>query len=158
MNHAPTAAVRGSMDKPRHHGGHTGPVEKPLPKAAIQITGEGPRPHGGHEKPRGRETRPWRPYGQRRRATPPRHPYGAQGTSHTLIAAVQGIVDGPCRNGRHTGPRGVATPHGSQTKPRRQATPPRWPYGVPGTFHAPTVAIRGPGDGPRLRGGHMGPH
>jgi len=130
--HAPTMDIRGPVDRPRLHGGHTGhirPATPPRQPYKDKGTGHAPR----------------RPCGTQGPATPPRQPYGHQGTGHAPTAAIRGPGD-------------RQRPHGGHAGPIRPATPPRRSYGHQGTCHAPTVAMRDPGTGraPRRPYGHQG--
>ena len=82
---------------------------------------ERPQPHGGH-------TRPSAP------STPPRQPYGAQGSGDAPMATIRGLGDRPC-------------PRGCHTVPRVPTTPPRRPYVAQRTGHAPTAANKAQGVG-----------
>jgi len=125
--------------------------------AAIRGPGKRPHPHECHTNPRRSKTPPRRPYGAQGTATPPRLPYGAQGTGHASTAAIQGPRDRPCPHGvhkRHTKPN---MPSRQPYGPTGPATPPRRPYGAQWTGHAPTTVIQSTGVWPRLHGGHTGP-
>ena len=137
---------------------------------AIEVQGDRPRPHGGRTGPRGPATPPRRPYQAQGIGHTPTAALWAQGTGHAPTAAVRGPGDRPRSNGGHTGSWGPATRYGSYTGPRARprphsgrrnvrgpAAPPRRPYGAQGTGRAPTSAARDPGDRPRPNGGRTRP-
>jgi len=82
--YAPTAAMLCTGDRPRPHGSHGSPVDRPRSHAS------------GHAWPRGP-------------AMPPRQPCVAQGSGHAPMAAMRGPGDRQRPYGGHAGLKGLAT-------------------------------------------------
>ena len=155
--HAPMAAIQGSEDRPLPTAAIRAQEAVHAPTATIQGPGERPRHHGGHTGPRGPATTPWRPCRAQGTNHTPRRPNGVQRTGCAPTVAIRDPADRPHQHGGDTRSKTPATPLRQPYSTRGPAMPPRRTCGAQGTGHAPTAAIRGLADQPRLHGNHTWP-
>jgi len=120
-DHAPTAAIRCPVKRPRLYAGNEAKGTGHVSTAARRVPGDDPLPNSCQTGPRGP-------------TTPPRPPNVTQGTGNaaTVADGAQGMGHSPTAAGRDPGecPR----LHGGCAGPRGQAAPSRWRDGSQGTI------------------------